>query len=232
MFVYICTYTRVFAELWWLCLQMFTCCYDGFIRLMDVEKETFDLAYSSDDSIFSLSQRPHDMNSLYFGEGQGGLSIWDERVGKCSSSWSLHDFRINTIDFNPVNTNMVATSSTDGTACIWDLRNIAADKPQSLKMVSHGRAVQSAYFSPSGSLLATTWYAILCQGHYVNSFLIKNVDECIHVLETLEHTLGTCTVSLLSMLIININNNWCSYWHSLEILWHSKTTFRDMETSQ
>ncbi|XP_028073644.1 WD repeat-containing protein 76-like [Camellia sinensis] len=136
--------------------KVYTSCYDGFIRLMDVEKEIFDLVYSSDHAIFSISQRTNDTKSLYFSEGHGVLNIWDERAGKSSASWILHEDRINTIDFNSENTDIMATSSTDGTACIWDLRNIDADKPKCLKMVNRKRAVHSAYFSPSGSYLATT----------------------------------------------------------------------------
>ncbi|KAF8393077.1 hypothetical protein HHK36_021318 [Tetracentron sinense] len=136
--------------------KIFTSCYDGFIRLMDVEKEAFNLVYSSDNAIFSLSQQPHDEKSLYFSEGCGVLNSMDERAGKCSSSWTLHDERINSIDFNSRNMYLMATSSSDRTACIWDLRNIDANKPKPLKMVDHKRAVHSAYFSPTGSCLATT----------------------------------------------------------------------------
>ncbi|WCJ29851.1 DNA damage-binding protein CMR1 [Euphorbia peplus] len=136
--------------------KIFTSCYDGFLRMMNAEKEVFDLIYSSDDAIFSLSQRPNDMNGLYFSEGRGGLSILDERTRKLSSQWMLHESRINTIDFNSQNPNMMATSSTDGTACLWDLRSVNADKPNCLQTVTHKRAVHSAYFSPSGSFLATT----------------------------------------------------------------------------
>lgn len=128
---------------------------------MDAEKEIFDLVYSNDDAIFSLSQRQNDVKSLYFGEGRGGFNIWDERTGRCSSQWILHDDRINTIDFNSQNPNIMATCSTDGTACLWDLRSINADKPKSLKTITHNRAVHSAYFSPSGSSLATTRYIVL-----------------------------------------------------------------------
>ncbi|KVH88727.1 WD repeat-containing protein 76 [Cynara cardunculus var. scolymus] len=136
--------------------KIITSCYDGLIRLLDIEKEIFGLAYSTDDSIFSMSQRPDDMNSTYFGEGNGVLCIWDERSGKTSLSWNLHESRINTIDFNSENTNTMATCSSDGTACIWDLRKLSKRKPESLKLVAHKRAVHSAFFSPSGSLLATT----------------------------------------------------------------------------
>ncbi|KAF3955304.1 hypothetical protein ACB098_01G322300 [Castanea mollissima] len=136
--------------------KIFTSCYFGFIRLMDAEKEVFDLVYSSDDSIYSLSQRPDNIKCLYFSEGRGGFNIWDERVGKCSTQWNLHEDRINSIDFNSENPNIMATSSSDGTACIWDLRSVNVDQPKPLREVRHNRAVQSAYFSPSGSSLATT----------------------------------------------------------------------------
>lgn len=75
----------------------------------------------------------------------------------------------------------MATSSTDRTPCLWDLRNIGANKPHSLKMVSHGRAVQSAYFSPSGSLLATTSCAILRRGHYVIILLVSVLHFSIFI---------------------------------------------------
>lgn len=128
---------------------------------MDAEKEVFDLVHSCDDAIFSLSQHPNDVKSLYFGEGRGGLSVWDDRTGSVSSQWTLHEDRINTIDFNPQNPNIMATSSSDATVCLWDLRKVDAGKPKSLKIVNHERAVHSAYFSPSGSSLASTRYTQL-----------------------------------------------------------------------
>nr|XP_043619568.1 WD repeat-containing protein 76-like [Erigeron canadensis] len=136
--------------------KIFTCCYDGQVRSLDVQKEMFDLAYSTEHAIISMSQRPDDVNSLYIGEGHGVVHSWDERSGKTSFSWELHESRINTIDFNPENLNMMATSSTDRTVCIWDLRKLGKSKPDSLKMITCERGVQSAYFSPSGSHLATT----------------------------------------------------------------------------
>ncbi|EXB51697.1 WD repeat-containing protein 76 [Morus notabilis] len=133
-----------------------TSCYDGFVRLMDAEKEVFNLIYSSEYSIFSLSQRSNDPKCLYFGEACGLLNIWDERMGKCSTQSVLHADRINSIDFNSGNPNILATSSSDGNVCIWDLRSIDANKTKALKTISHKRSVHSAYFSPSGKCLATT----------------------------------------------------------------------------
>ncbi|KAK9947395.1 hypothetical protein M0R45_003021 [Rubus argutus] len=136
--------------------KIFTSCYDGFIRLMDVEKEVFDLVYSSDETICSLSQQSNDPKCLYFAEGRGGINLWDERTGNITAQWTPHDDRVNSIDFNSENSNIITTSSTDGTASIWDLRSIDADKFKSLKTVGHKRAVHSAYFSPSGRSLLTT----------------------------------------------------------------------------
>ncbi|KAL3824590.1 hypothetical protein ACJIZ3_020619 [Penstemon smallii] len=136
--------------------KVYSSCYDGFIRLMDVEKEVFDMVHYSEDSIYSISLSPNDTKSLYFSEGMGVVSMWDMRAGKSSFSCDLHEKRVNTLDFNSGNGNLMATSSTDGTACIWDLRHLSAGKPKSLKTVDHKRSVHSAYFSPTGKFLATT----------------------------------------------------------------------------
>ncbi|XP_042057638.1 DNA damage-binding protein CMR1-like [Salvia splendens] len=138
--------------------KMYSSCYEGFIRMMDVEKGVFDMIYHSEYCIYSIALSPYDVNSLYFGEGKGGFNKWDVRTGKSSLSCDLHEDRINTIDFNSDTENIMATSSTDGTACIWDLRLMKKDKTTPLKIVKHKRAVHSAYFSPSGKFLATTSY--------------------------------------------------------------------------
>ncbi|XP_004288751.1 PREDICTED: WD repeat-containing protein 76 [Fragaria vesca subsp. vesca] len=136
--------------------KIFSSCYDGFIRSMDAEKEVFDLVYASDETVYALAQQSNNAKCLYFAEGRGGISMWDERTGNISAQWSPHDDRINSIDFNSLNSNIITTSSTDGTACIWDLRSNDADKFKSLKTIGHKRAVHSAYFSPSGRSLVTT----------------------------------------------------------------------------
>ncbi|XP_047169312.1 WD repeat-containing protein 76-like isoform X3 [Vigna umbellata] len=138
------------------CSKIYTSCYDGILRLMDAEKEIFDLVFESDETIYALSQPPNETNCLYLAEGSGGLTMWDNRVGKLSSHWDLHDSRINTIDFNCQNPHIVATSSSDATACTWDLRYTNRNDLTALRTVTHKRSVHSAYFSPSGGSLATT----------------------------------------------------------------------------
>lgn len=128
--------------------KIFTSCYLGFIQLMDVEKEIFDLVYSSEVPICSLSQRSDDVKCLYFSEGYGRLNIWDERVRKCSTQSKLHANRINSIDFNSQNYNIMATSSSNGTAAIWDLRRIKVDQPSLLEEVATIRLCSLATSHP------------------------------------------------------------------------------------
>lgn len=123
---------------------------------MDVEDGTFNMIHSGDDLIYSICQSAVDTSTIYSAEGAGELKLKAERTRRVSNSWDLHDKRINTIDFNPENPNMMATSSTDGMARIWDLRVLKNHQPDSLKTVQHRRAVYSAYFSPGGLRLATT----------------------------------------------------------------------------
>ncbi|XP_023759937.1 uncharacterized protein LOC111908346 isoform X2 [Lactuca sativa] len=137
--------------------KIITCSYHGFIRTLDVEKEIFDLTYSTKQEIFSMSQTSDDVNSLYVGEGKGIFHVLDERSKSSSMTCNLHTSRINTIDFNPTNANLMATSSSDRTVCIWDLRKLGKNSnPNSIIKITRDKPVHSAYFSPSGNLLATT----------------------------------------------------------------------------
>lgn len=110
--------------------------------------------------VYSLSQAQNSVRCLYFGDGNGGLTLFDERVGKVLTTWDAHDDRINSIDFHPEKPHMIATSSTDRTACIWDVRNIKRKEPDSLKVFKLNKSARSAYFSPSGRMLAVTRYFI------------------------------------------------------------------------
>eukprot|EP01018_Ginkgo_biloba_P039665 Gb_04703 [translate_table: standard] len=138
--------------------KVLSCSYDGFIRCMDIEKEVFDMLYSTDDGLSAICCVPFSHQSIYFAQGYGEMKMMDERVGGIPNSYNLHEKRINSIDFNPQRAHLMSTSSTDGTACIWDLRNMGKSHVKSLATVQHQRAVHAAYFSPSGNYLATTSY--------------------------------------------------------------------------
>uniref|UniRef100_A0ACD5TWW6 Uncharacterized protein n=1 Tax=Avena sativa TaxID=4498 RepID=A0ACD5TWW6_AVESA len=135
--------------------KIYSCSYQGEICLMDFEKENFNMVHLWDSPVYSLCQAQNPVRCLYFGDENGGLTLFDERVGKVSTTWDLHDERINSIEFHPENTHILATSSTDQTACIWDVRSMKT-RPDSLKVFELHGCANSAYFSPSGRMLAIT----------------------------------------------------------------------------
>ncbi|CAN4123496.1 unnamed protein product [Withania somnifera] len=124
--------------------------------LLDVEKESLDKVYENTCAVYSICHRREDVNCLYFGDEVGDLKIFDVRASTPSSSWGLHGNTINTIHCKPNDPNVIATSSADKTVSLWDLRGVSRDDPKALKTISHGGPIYSAYFSPSGSFLATT----------------------------------------------------------------------------
>uniref|UniRef100_A0ACD5ZIE9 Uncharacterized protein n=1 Tax=Avena sativa TaxID=4498 RepID=A0ACD5ZIE9_AVESA len=140
--------------------KIYSCSYQGEICLMDFEKENFNMVHLCESPVYSLCQAQNHARCLYFGDGNGDLTLFDERVGKVSTTWDVHNERINSIDFHPENTHMLATSSTDQTACIWDLRSMRTKEPGSLKVFKLDGPAQSAYFSPRGRMLAITSYSL------------------------------------------------------------------------
>ena len=111
-------------------------------------------------SVYSLCQAQNSVRCLYIGDGKGDLTLFDERVGKVLTTWDVHDEGINSIDFHPENIHMLATSSSDQTACIWDVRNMKRKDTDSLNVFELHESAKSAYFSPSGHMLAVTRYSI------------------------------------------------------------------------
>ncbi|KAH9615274.1 hypothetical protein KSS87_011959 [Heliosperma pusillum] len=160
--------------------KVYTSSYDGSIRLMDMENEEFELAHSSSSPLYSIAQQPNNANSVYVGEGDGDLNVVDGRVRESTNSWSLHEKRINTIDFNPSNPNIMTTSSSDALACLWDLRKMDVKHPErtALQSIIHKRAVHSSYFSPSGGSVATTSLdnniGVFCGVNFEDKFMIPH----------------------------------------------------------
>ncbi|KAH9627056.1 hypothetical protein KSS87_023744 [Heliosperma pusillum] len=159
--------------------KIYSCCGDGLLRLMNIGREEFDLLYSSSGSaLYSVYQPPNDANSTYIGEGLGGLNLYDGRAGKIANSWLLHKDRINSIDFNPSNTYVVATASSDCQACLWDLRKMNNQHLvcKAFKTFTHKSSIHSAYFSPSGSCLAiSSWghkIAVLRGADFEDNYVI------------------------------------------------------------
>ncbi|XP_020182515.3 DNA damage-binding protein cmr1 isoform X1 [Aegilops tauschii subsp. strangulata] len=136
--------------------KVYSSSHQGEICLMDFEKEKYSMVHLWERPVYSLCQAQNSARCLYFGDEKGGLTLFDEREGKVLTTWDVHEEKINSIDFHPEKPHMLATSSTDQTACIWDVRNIKSKEPDSLKVFKLHKSAQSAYFSPSGRMLAVT----------------------------------------------------------------------------
>lgn len=128
---------------------------------MDIEKEVFNMVYNSVDKLSAIGTPLFTYQSLYFAEGHGEMKMLDWRVGNVPNSYSLHEKRINSIDFNPQKPYMVSTSSNDCTAKVFDLRKMKTSNNESLVTMQHKKAVYCAYFSPSGNYLATTRFVLV-----------------------------------------------------------------------
>ncbi|GJX28070.1 WD repeat-containing protein 76 [Tanacetum coccineum] len=117
--------------------KIISSCRDGYVRVFDIEKESFDLVYNSDYPIFSIGRAKDDVNCVYLGEDRGGASILDVRMSKPSKSWSLHYNSINTIDFNPQDSNLMSTSSSDNTVMDDSVRLISGTSYDVEDTISH-----------------------------------------------------------------------------------------------
>ncbi|KAJ8437136.1 hypothetical protein Cgig2_016879 [Carnegiea gigantea] len=81
-----------------------TSCYNGTFAIGWTFKGDVELVYSAilGSELFSLSQQPNNANRYIFWGGTRRVSIClMEEQGKICSSWSLHDGRINSVDFSP-----------------------------------------------------------------------------------------------------------------------------------
>ncbi|KAH7420491.1 hypothetical protein KP509_13G010000 [Ceratopteris richardii] len=139
--------------------KVLTCSYDGTVKRLDVEISMFDLMYSLDnDDIFSaICTVPGSTNCAYVAEGSGTLKMLDVREKKFSSSGLFHQRRINTIDISKQSPWLMVTASTDTDVSVWDVRKMKKSRDR-IGHVQHKKAVHSAYFSPSGSTIATCSY--------------------------------------------------------------------------
>ena len=127
------------------------------MKQLDVDTSMFDLKYfSEEDSCSAICSC--NVNSLYVGADNGFLTMLDRRQKKFTKRLNIHDKRINTIDLNR-NSWLMVTSSTDATAKVWDVRKL--NEGLSISKLEHGRAVDSAHFSPSGNKIATCRFLLL-----------------------------------------------------------------------
>ncbi len=91
-------------------------------------------------------------NWLASGDSKGNIKIWDSKTFEAIENLEGRKSRINDIDFN-IDDKLMATSSQDGTARMWDCTNL---NNQPIELTDHESWVLSNIFSPDGKKLVTS----------------------------------------------------------------------------
>ena len=134
--------------------SLYTSAYDGSVRKLDVERECFSLAWGDLEMEYSAMALANGGDTLLVGDNLGQLDIIDARSSsRIGKTLTLQNRKINTVHCDPLAEHLVATSSTDSTIAIWDLRKMqsARSSPTPIATAEHGKTCQSAYFCPDGS---------------------------------------------------------------------------------
>ena len=125
----------------------------GAITLWDVQKNTGETIYTIEGGMPAHAVAfNHAGSILAFGGELGDLVFWDMEKGTVLNEVTGHYSRISHLEFS-MDDRLLASSSWDNTAKIWDMDNIN-DLPIVLK--DHGNWVRFASFSPEGDYLITT----------------------------------------------------------------------------
>uniref|UniRef100_A0A7R9V7J6 Anaphase-promoting complex subunit 4 WD40 domain-containing protein n=1 Tax=Chlamydomonas euryale TaxID=1486919 RepID=A0A7R9V7J6_9CHLO len=150
-----------------------TASYDGSVRLLDADKAAFVLADGVPDGVeISAMGAAGDGSVLYIGDNDGELLRLDVReggtrgaggkagsTGGSSGGIAAHLRKINSVHVEPSAQQLLATSSTDATIKVWDVRSGFERKTKPLATFDHSKSCHAATFAPDGSqrLLSTSY---------------------------------------------------------------------------
>ena len=137
--------------------RLVSCSYDGSIRLMDVERQTFEelFVHPNESAFCSLCVHANG-RVLYYSSKDGTVGRLDLREPSIDSTqlchvhgiYQLHEKRVNTVDIHPLRDTLMMTASGDRRACLWDTRKLKSKSAEPLVIMEHGGTISSAYFSP------------------------------------------------------------------------------------
>lgn len=138
--------------------ELYTSSYDGSVRKLDVHTNCFSLAWGDEDMEYSAMGLSGE--TLIMGDNCGQLDLIDIRSNSriIRKPVTVHNRKVNTIHVDPIAQHLIATSSTDSTVAMWDIRKLGT-RATPMATASHNQTCQSAYFSPDGSqrLLTTSF---------------------------------------------------------------------------
>lgn len=141
--------------------KLFACSYDGSVRCLDVNAGQWLESFLSSEEEFSSFDITASGDTAYVGDNDGGLTIVDMRTGTAAAgpAFSAHYERVNCTSLAPDGQALLATSSSDRTVAVWDLRKGLSRGVKPLHQLQHGKSCHGAYWAPQGpARVLTTSY--------------------------------------------------------------------------
>jgi WD40 repeat protein len=168
-------------------LNIFTCSYDGTVRIIDMQKNAFVLAFQDSQDLHEVqyidaSTSNKFSNSLLVARSDGKISCIDLRASSKSYQFSYHlqDCKINSIQVHPTDPNYViaAGSGKDGYISIHDVR-VGKDQKKLAPIATmneHSKSINAAYASPDGRAIVS-----VSQDNTIKTwsdFMSANANNC------------------------------------------------------
>ena len=130
--------------------RLYSCSYDATIRYYDMNAEKSEIVLELDNSP-AIGHFDFDQHNIWFCTHAGQVGMLDTR-SKDTKFYDMSEKKLNTIHINPVQTNLFCTAGLDGHVRIYDVRNLE----QEVKSFHHDKSVNSAYWNPKGTDIAST----------------------------------------------------------------------------
>lgn len=137
--------------------KVFSTSYDGTVRCLDLHSESFLQTFSLESDIYEpmISDAAYlrDESSILLGMSDGNVSLIDSRSSIKAWEKSFQLSKINSIQQNPADENMVLTagSGKGGKICLHDLRMVGKPKFTHLKAFDvHTKSINAAYMTGDG----------------------------------------------------------------------------------
>ncbi|KAL4123993.1 hypothetical protein PRIC2_009835 [Phytophthora ramorum] len=149
--------------------------FDGTVREFDLRAAESSVVYEATDGAGISSLATASTSQCYYAScDDGTVRLIDRRAHKVkSSSYTLHEKKINTVSQHPSLDFCIATASLDRTVCLWDARKMSSKKNTPLIALPHYRSVNCAYFSPRDG----AWLVTVGQDSYIDMFDTSSLTE-------------------------------------------------------
>lgn len=160
------THAGKISRLWFYDSKIYTCSYDGSIRITDFTKQKSTEVFALDGSIGISDFAIINSNTVYYSTLEGSVGIVDIRTKNATASFELSEKKIGGFSVNPRQEHEIATGSLDKTMRVWDIRA--------------GESKQLGEYESRLSISCTSWNAsgqIVCNGYDDTINVFNTVSE-------------------------------------------------------